>query len=59
MAVRRQWRADPRTARIPLIVMSAKPTIHLKAATMPADDKLAKPFTLTDLYATVTAWVEG
>jgi len=47
--VARRLRADPATARIPIVAMSGRPV----PPDMVADDRLAKPFALADLFATV------
>jgi CheY-like chemotaxis protein len=54
--VSRLLRADPRTARVPIVCMSS----HVARGGIPMgmvhDDCLAKPFALDDLYATVARW---
>lgn len=52
----RRLRDDPRTANIPIIVMSAHAGLRAPAALLPGNDWLAKPFTVLDLYATVARW---
>ncbi len=53
--ISRRLRNEPRTAHIPIVVMSAQlpqtapPDLH-------CDGWLAKPFTLTQLYAIVGRW---
>ncbi len=47
--VSRRLRQDPATARIPIVVMSAR--------VMDVDGRLPKPFDLDFLYATVERWV--
>ena len=51
--VARLLRADPQTANIPIIVVSALPDMHTHVALMAVDDYLAKPFDLDDLIETV------
>jgi CheY-like chemotaxis protein len=55
--VSRRLRADPTTAYIPIVVMSAHSRLQATAGVMSADDRLSKPFNLDDLYATVDRWV--
>jgi CheY-like chemotaxis protein len=56
MAVSQCLRSDPSTATIPIIAMSAQQRLHATAALLPVDDRLAKPFDLATLYATVARW---
>ena len=56
MAVSQCLRSDPSTAAIPIIAMSAQQRLHATAALLPVDDRLAKPFDLATLYATVARW---
>ena len=49
-------RRDPRTANIPIIVMSAQDRLRATTALMPIDDRLPKPFELDHLYAKVAHW---
>lgn len=52
--VSRRLRADPATAHIPIIVLSAQDRLHGgTAALMPVDDRLSKLFEVTRWYATV------
>jgi CheY-like chemotaxis protein len=53
VALARQLRADPGTASIPIVVMSAKYGLEEVLQDLPVDGLLAKPFDLDDLYATV------
>jgi DNA-binding response OmpR family regulator len=55
-ALARRIRADPDTAAIPLVVMSARYDLEGAVGDLPIDDQLAKPFELDDLYATVARW---
>ena len=57
--VSRRVRADPQTARIPIVVMSAHDRLDDKGAGMQANEGLAKPFALDDLYKTVARWAEA
>lgn len=50
-------RADPRTAAIPIIVMSAEDRIRATSTQMAVDDRLPKPFALRQLFALVAQWV--
>ena len=54
--VSRRLRADPATASIPIVAMSAHSRLRATVDTMSADDRLPKPFALLDLYATVARW---
>jgi CheY-like chemotaxis protein len=54
--VSRRLRADPATADIPIVAMSAHSRLRATAGTMAADDRLSKPFDLSDLYGTVERW---
>jgi CheY-like chemotaxis protein len=53
--VSRRLRADPRTADIPIIAMSAGERLAAVPTNL-VDDRLPKPFTLTELYAAVARW---
>ncbi len=57
--VSRRLRSDPVTEGIPIVVMSAHDTTGAIAATLPVDDMLRKPFTVKQLYATVSRWIEA
>jgi CheY-like chemotaxis protein len=50
-------RADPSTARIPIIAMSAQGRLQVASAVMPVNDRLPKPFKLPDLYLVVERWI--
>ncbi len=52
----RLLRADPLTAAIPVIALSAAHNLHAHAAAMAANDYLVKPFDLSELLAKVAAW---
>ena len=49
-------RADPGTASIPVIALSAQINLHIHAAAMRADAYLPKPFELSVLLETVERW---
>ncbi|MDQ2828897.1 MAG: response regulator [Chloroflexota bacterium] len=49
-------RADPDTASIPVIALSAQINLHIHAAAMQADAYLSKPFELSILLETVERW---
>ncbi len=49
-------RADPDTASIPVIALSAQLNLHIHAAAMQADAYLSKPFELSTLLETVETW---
>jgi CheY-like chemotaxis protein len=55
--VSRRLRADPVTAGIPIVVMSAQDRLRATAALMPIDDQLPKPFALDRLFSTVDRWI--
>jgi CheY-like chemotaxis protein len=55
--VSRRLRADPATAGIPIVVMSAQDRLRATAALMPIDDRLPKPFTLDRLFSTIDRWI--
>lgn len=57
--VSRRLRADPATADIPIIVMSAQDRLRTTSALMQIDDRLPKPFDLDRLYATVARWAKA
>ena len=54
--VSHQLRADPVTAGIPIIVMSAQQRLRATAPLMDVNDRLSKPFGLADLYRVVERW---
>ncbi len=54
--VSRRLRADPSTANIPIVVMSASSTLKTVAAQMPVEDRLPKPFDLDAVYSIVERW---
>ena len=54
--VSRRLRADPTTASIPIIAMSATPQWLLA---LPVNDRLTKPFTLVQVLAMVRYWVRA
>lgn len=56
--VSRRLRANPATAKIPIVVMSAHDRLRSASTSMAVDDRLSKPFELNDLYATVARWVQ-
>ena len=56
MEVCRLLRADPLTAAIPVIALSATHNLHMHAAAMTADDYLSKPFDLSELLTKVATW---
>jgi CheY-like chemotaxis protein len=55
--IARQLKADPSTRHIPILMLSAYPTIEQEAKAAGADSFLAKPFELDDLLAKVTSYV--
>jgi CheY-like chemotaxis protein len=50
-------RADPVTAQIPIIIMSARHRLAVLGPRLSVNDQLAKPFDLTALYTTVARWM--
>ncbi len=54
--VSERLRDDPRTAAIPIIVMSAQDRLQAPSTRMHADDRLPKPFDLDHLYQKVERW---
>lgn len=55
----RRLRGDPATAAIPIVMMSATTRLYAQDFPLPIDDRLAKPFLMRDLYATVAHWVKS
>jgi CheY-like chemotaxis protein len=56
LEVSKRLRADPLTAHIPIVAMSAQEHLMETARRMLVDDHLAKPFHLRSLYTTVAHW---
>lgn len=54
--ISRRLRADPSTAHIPIVVMSAQDRLVGSTIHMAVDDQLAKPFRLERLYEMVGRW---
>lgn len=54
--VSERLRANPSTAHIPIILMSAQHNLNILRRHMPVDDCLGKPFAVEDLYAMVERW---
>jgi CheY-like chemotaxis protein len=59
LEVSRRLRADPVTAPIPLVAMSAQHHLDAAADRMPVNDRLPKPFELEQLYDTVARWAHA
>ncbi len=57
--VSRRLRADPATAGIPIIVMSAQDRLRATGPLLPVNDRLPKPFEIAALYATVARWAQA
>ena len=55
--IARQLKGDPATRDIPILMLSAYPTIEQEAKAAGADSFLAKPFELDDLLAQVTSYL--
>jgi twitching motility two-component system response regulator PilH len=56
--VSKHLRADPTTADIPIVAMSATSNLATLADKMPIDDRLPKPFDLDDVSAVVARWAQ-
>jgi CheY-like chemotaxis protein len=52
----RRLRAEPATAAIPIILMSADDRLGAAARALGVEDRLPKPFKLSDLYVAVARW---
>jgi CheY-like chemotaxis protein len=59
LEVSRRLRADPVTAPIPIVAMSAQHNLDAAADRMPVNDRLPKPFELDQLYDTVARWARA
>jgi len=57
--VSRRLRADPATAHIPIIVMSAQDRLRATGPLLPVNDRLPKQFEIVTLYATVARWAQA
>jgi CheY-like chemotaxis protein len=57
--VSRRLRANPETASIPIIAMSASERLKNAGSTMAVDDGLAKPFSLVHLTEKVARWTRS
>jgi CheY-like chemotaxis protein len=57
--VSQRLRANPTTAHIPIIAMSAQERLNASSALMPVNDRLSKPFLLWDLYSLVAHWSDA
>jgi len=55
--IARQLKANPSTRHIPILMLSAYPTIEQEAKAVGADGFLAKPFELDDLLAKITSYL--
>jgi len=56
-AMSQRLSANPATAGIPLVIMSARRELREVAQAMQADDVLPKPFDLEELEQVVARWV--
>jgi len=54
--VSQRLRADPVTAAIPIVVMSAQEHLRATGPLMAVNDRLPKPFELARLYEMVARW---
>ncbi len=57
--VSQRLRADPTTADIPIVVMSAREHLRTTGPLMSVDDRLPKPFELARLYEMVARWASA
>ncbi len=57
--VSQRLRADPATAEIPIVLMSAHDRLDAIAAQLPVQDRLPKPFDLERMYVTVARWMRA
>ena len=57
--VSQRLRADPATAAIPIIAMSAQERLRASGSLLPVNDRLPKPFEVPHLYATVERWIRA
>lgn len=57
--VSRRLRADPATATIPIVAMSAHDRLATVTGTLAVNDRLTKPFHFGDLFAVVARWTGG
>lgn len=55
--ISKRLRGDPATARIPIVVTSARYDLKAALSKAPVDSALPKPFELDDLYAVVNRLV--
>jgi CheY-like chemotaxis protein len=55
--IARRLKADPSTRHIPILMLSAYPTIEQEAKAAGADSFLAKPFELDDLLDQVSSYL--
>lgn len=56
--VSQRLRADPETATIPIIAISAADRLNARSTEMEANDRLSKPFDLRQVFATVAHWMQ-
>lgn len=56
--ISKRLHADPRTARIPIVALTALPNAHDIVANTPIDDLVAKPFDLQELLQRVDQWID-
>lgn len=54
--IARRLRADPATATVPLVAMSAQDRLRAGGDALPVDDRLPKPFDLAQLDAVIARW---
>lgn len=55
----RRLHADPATAEIPIVIMSAHANLRDAGTLLPVVDRLPKPFDIGQLYRTVERWTPG
>lgn len=59
IAVTMHLRANPQTAAIPIVLSSAQDRLSALPADLPVDDRLPKPYNLTDLYDKIEYWAQS
>ncbi len=52
-------RANPATAHIPIIAMSAQDRLNATSSLMPVNERLTKPFEIKSLYTIVARWISA
>jgi CheY-like chemotaxis protein len=57
--VSKRLRADPQTAAIPIVAVSAAERLRARVTEMQVDDRLSKPFAIAEVLATVEHWIQA